>query len=67
LTAFLGYVLPYGQMSLWGYNKCLICLKYKILRLKNKLCIYLIMPLYRKIGCKYKGAQRIGPHNNDII
>ena len=30
-TAFLGYVLPYGQMSLWGnqimlqmYNLCLI-------------------------------------------
>lgn len=26
LTAFLGYVLPYGQMSLWGYQiNCLTC------------------------------------------
>lgn len=25
-TAFLGYVLPYGQMSLWGILNCLKCL-----------------------------------------
>lgn len=24
-TAFLGYVLPYGQMSLWGIISCLTC------------------------------------------
>ena len=24
-TAFLGYVLPYGQMSLWGTLLCVIC------------------------------------------
>jgi len=28
-TAFLGYVLPYGQMSLWGYFISPTCLLYK--------------------------------------
>lgn len=29
-TAFLGYVLPYGQMSLWGFNKSLKCFYSKL-------------------------------------
>jgi ubiquinol-cytochrome c reductase cytochrome b subunit len=64
--AFLGYVLPYGQMSLWGFLKkpqmyylYLICLS-----------LLLITPIYfnnqPKVN-RLKGIYRIGPHNKDII
>jgi ubiquinol-cytochrome c reductase cytochrome b subunit len=64
--AFLGYVLPYGQMSLWGcFNKP---------QMYNLFLIYLsllvITPIYLnnkpKIS-KLKGIYRIGAHNKDII
>jgi ubiquinol-cytochrome c reductase cytochrome b subunit len=64
--AFLGYVLPYGQMSLWGflnkpqmYNLYLICLS-----------LLLITPIYLNNQLKVnrlKGIYRIGPHNKEII
>ena len=64
--AFLGYVLPYGQMSLWGllnkpqmYNLFLI-----------SFSLLLITPIYlnnefklSRLKCIYK----IGPHNKDVI
>ena len=60
------YVLPYGQMSLWGflnkpemYNLCLICLS-----------LLLITPIYLNNPPKVrrlKGIYRIGPHNKEII
>jgi len=63
----LGYVLPFGQMSLWGYEKSL---KYSIIKLnkseKNGF-IDFIIPLFYNSKYKYKGWQRIGPHNNDIL
>ena len=63
------YVLPYGQMSLWGYYFSLKWFKYKLnfLNLGERFFIYFIIPLNYKIGNKYKGWQRIGPHNIDII
>ena len=64
--AFLGYVLPYGQMSLWGflnkpqmYNLYLICFS-----------LLLITPIYLNLQPKVsrlKGIYRIGPHNKEII
>lgn len=62
-TAFLGYVLPFGQMSLWGvepqmYNFYLI------------LFSLLIAPIYFNVKSKInrlKGIYRIGPHNKDVI
>jgi ubiquinol-cytochrome c reductase cytochrome b subunit len=64
--AFLGYVLPYGQMSLWGfltkpqmYYLYLICLS-----------LLLITSVYfnnqPKVN-RLKGIYRIGPHNKEII
>ena len=64
--AFLGYVLPYGQMSLWGllnkpqmYYLYLICFS-----------LLLITSVYfnnqPKVS-KLKGIYRIGPHNKEII
>jgi ubiquinol-cytochrome c reductase cytochrome b subunit len=64
--AFLGYVLPYGQMSLWGfltkpqmYYLYLICLS-----------LLLFTPIYLNNQLKVsrlRGIDRIGPHNKDII
>jgi hypothetical protein len=62
------YVLPYGQMSLWGNNGSLKCLWKKLELLKKELSFYLILPLFfneKKI--KYKSWHRIGPHDHDII
>ena len=64
-TGFLGYVLPYGQMSLWGETSPQV---YKDLLI---LCIYLyISPInlgkLPKVS-RLKGIYRIGPHNIDVI
>ena len=45
-TAFLGYVLPYGQMSLWGLNESLKCLCNKLKNLEKELFIYFNQPLF---------------------
>lgn len=64
--AFLGYVLPYGQMSLWGLlNKPQMYYIYFIC-----LSLLLIIPIYlynQSKVIKLKGQYRIGPHNKDII
>ena len=65
-TAFLGYVLPYGQMSLWGLNlKPQMYDFYIILSF-----LVLISPINLTIDNKIvrlKGIYRIGPHNKDIL
>jgi len=77
-TAFLGYVLPYGQMSLWGVLNCLKCLfnniflyliSFFLIQIENTdffLPSGLIMPLFSTSKNKIKGLQRIGPHNEII-
>ena len=62
-TAFLGYVLPYGQMSLWGI---LFCPKwFNIFNLEsNGLIFSAILPI---ISPKTKSKNRIGPHNYNIL
>ena len=69
-TAFLGYVLPFGQMSLWGYLidslRCFLeKLRYKYINIS--IFIVYIVPLFSNINNKYKGWQRIGPHNKDVL
>ena len=68
-TGFLGYVLPFGQMSLWGsllnapnafldmyFNfNCSECLGYVALHITN------LPPV------KIRAEKRIGPHNIDIL
>lgn len=66
LIAFLGYVLPYGQMSLWG----ILCLKYDYsnIFLNNNLCsISLLQVKTSSLLTKIKSEKRIGPHNLDIL
>jgi ubiquinol-cytochrome c reductase cytochrome b subunit len=63
-TAFLGYVLPYGQMSLWGE------LSYapndlKLFSVESNIYICnLILPF---CSPKTKSNHRIGPHNYNVI
>jgi ubiquinol-cytochrome c reductase cytochrome b subunit len=59
-TAFLGYVLPYGQMSLWGFLSSPKWFLYdNILQMS-------IVPLAFSTP-KVRGVKRIGPHNFDIL
>lgn len=66
VTGFLGYVLPYGQMSLWGFTN-----KPQMYYLFNFLIpLLLITPIYLGIKPKVnrlKGMYRIGPHNKEIL
>jgi ubiquinol-cytochrome c reductase cytochrome b subunit len=56
-TAFLGYVLPWGQMSFWGELYCPICLS-------TNLNLYCLIPF---ILPKTNSCKRIGPHNFLIL
>jgi ubiquinol-cytochrome c reductase cytochrome b subunit len=69
--AFLGYVLPYGQMSLWGlivepqmYSFCLILILFHLL-------FFNISPIYLNViiskVSRLKGIYRVGLHNRDTI
>ena len=77
ITGFMGYVLPMGQMSLWGVSKLVpyIYNNYIIILIITNLLvyIYLINPidfLEKLKVIKYsrlKGKLRIGPHNKIIL
>lgn len=64
------YVLPYGQMSLWGTLNCLKCFINNInlyfLHSCNSPIAYWIMPLLYTSKNKIKGLRRIGPHDKNI-
>lgn len=55
LTAFIGYVLPFGQMSLWGTQSAL-----------DDKMIYFGIYLYI-LPLKVPSVKRIGPHNKGIL
>lgn len=62
LTAFLGYVLPYGQMSLWGI------LMPQTYNLDLFIILIIVASLATgEIHTKVKGIYRIGPPNTDIV
>jgi ubiquinol-cytochrome c reductase cytochrome b subunit len=75
-TAFLGYVLPYGQMSLWGFPQIAPNIKFlfynyfiikqiNYLKLTSTICILPLISVNNSI--KLKSIQRIGPHNINIL
>lgn len=78
-TAFLGYVLPYGQMSLWGEEKyCPTCNYTNILaflvHITYSSIIFIIIFLDTKnpntkhyFAKRIRSEYRIGPHNKDIL
>ena len=58
------YVLPYGQMSLWGIKMPQI---YN-LNLTSQIIIFIkIDNLKKTINNKIRGIYRIGPHNKDVL
>lgn len=57
------YVLPYGQMSLWGIVKCLKCENIEILYDNNHYILLEMLILPNKI----RAEKRIGPHNLTIL
>ncbi len=79
-TAFLGYVLPYGQMSLWGLitkpQMCNLCLMFFSFSLSS---YFLYITLFQKNKgntaepslitqvSRLKAKHRIGPHDNDVL
>lgn len=58
-TAFLGYVLPYGQMSLWG--------ELAPWGLKETIVMFLYTPILLFFVPRTKAEKRIGPHNLNVI
>lgn len=74
--AFLGYVLPYGQMSLWG-----LTIKPQMFNLYLFLFILVFISpidcgvwdlekgvlLRRNRTSRLRGIYRIGPHNKDVL
>lgn len=64
-TAFLGYVLPYGQMSLWGISNCPICSNTVIYAV-----VLVLINVYLRSGMLAKrisAISRVGPHNITIL
>ena len=63
-TAFLGYVLPYGQMSLWGivmpqmHNIFIILIYFVFILISSDSC---------SKNTKIRGKHRVGPHNMDVL
>lgn len=69
MIGFLGYVLPYGQMSLWGKNLPQMYILYIILIFFSSGLIYIIIfnPKTNVVYSKIRGMFRIGPHPRDIL
>ena len=68
-TAFLGYVLPYGQMSLWGIflpqmHNLYIFLSSSPL---EGIIFIIIAGTLSKNFIRIRGTSRIGPHNRDVL
>lgn len=66
-TAFMGYVLPYGQISLWGsksYRLTCSDLLSIIITFYYFIMVYLTSERTAK---RMKADMRIGPHNHDIL
>lgn len=64
-TAFLGYVLPYGQMSLWGISNCPTCSNTVIYAV-----VLVLINVYLRSGMLAKrisAISRVGPHNITIL
>lgn len=73
--AFLGYVLPYGQMSLWGEFTCPKCIIYdytSIFCITNCIIFgsFIFIVVYNSNNIMVKrlpAISRVGPHNIDIL
>jgi ubiquinol-cytochrome c reductase cytochrome b subunit len=64
--AFLGYVLPYGQMSLWGEYYCPKCNGYDCF-IYTSIVLITIYYSEDSIAKRVRAESRVGPHSKDII
>jgi len=64
VTAFLGYVLPYGQMSLWGIVLPQMHNLYFIISL---FVFIIITNITQNDITRIRGLSRIGPHNREVL
>lgn len=64
--AFLGYVLPYGQMSLWGSHFCPKC-NNCIIQLYSSYYSIIVFTKSNFLIKRIKATSRIGPHNKNIL
>lgn len=66
------YVLPYGQMSLWGMLNCPTCNNF-IIKVYTTLFIFasiVFISIYYSdtvVQKRVRAEARVGPHNKDII
>lgn len=60
------YVLPYGQMSLWGEFTCPTCIIYSDI-LFGSFIFIIINFTNSKIARRLPATSRVGPHNQDIL
>ena len=66
-TAFLGYVLPYGQMSLWGEYTCPKCNSNNKQFLFPSIIFILVYNSINQLVKRIRSEYRIGPHNKKIL
>lgn len=60
------YVLPFGQMSLWGYYNSLKCDDF-LLTMLGSFIFIIIYLADNRIAKRVKAEKRIGPHNIEIL
>jgi len=63
-TAFLGYVLPYGQMSLWGI---VLPQMHNLYFIISSFVFIIIVSITQNDITRIRGLSRIGPHNRDVL
>ena len=61
------YVLPYGQMSLWGDYLCPKCYEYVSFTFTSIVLIIVYTIRSKTPSKRVRAEVRVGPHNIDII
>lgn len=66
-TAFLGYCLPFGQMSLWGEKYCPTYNSNVIKTFCSFIILIIIYLANNNFAKRVRSDSRVGPHNKDIL
>ena len=66
-TAFMGYVLPYGQISLWGSKSYRLTCSDLLSIIITSYYFIMVYLTPERIAKRMRANMRIGPHNHDIL
>ena len=66
-TAFIGYVLPYGQMSLWGSKSYSLTCSDLLSILITSYYFIMVDLTSDRTSKRMRVDMRMGPHNHDIL